>query len=381
MTLLLIALGFAMCYAALQGYYVWHWQRLEHDQQETSEPALPGVSIIIAARNEASHISRTLTGLLRQEYPADRFEIIVIDDHSEDETMALARSFPSTHVRAVSLSQFPAFLHPPAFKKSAITLGVDMARFEHLVVTDADCQHPPSWLRSVMSACITHDVAYQTSPVLLCGGHRGVEKMQEIEQLALMLITGAGLHSGLHAMANGANMAFTREAFRAVNGYEGNWSYASGDDMFLIEKMKDAFPHRVRFHASPSAVVYTLPKPDWTSLLRQRMRWAGKNKGLQRRTIERIWSFVGLYHLVMLTLVTVGLLQWISLWPGLIMFVVKWIFDFVVVRMAAIHFQRTDVIRYFIPLQILYTYYILRLGWSMWRHHVDDWQREPPSQK
>lgn len=376
MTLLLIALGFSITYAALQCFYIWHWKSLPDDDEGVLTDSLPGVSIIVVARNEENNISTTLSGLLHQQYPLHLVEIIFIDDHSDDQTLALAKLIVSDELTVLALSDFPSYIHPPAFKKSAIRLGVDKARFEHIVVTDADCIHPEHWLRHVMHSFVSHQAAFLTAPVLLQSGGKAIEKMQEMEQLVLMLITGAGIRSGLHDMANGANMAFTKHAFNMVKGYEGNMNYASGDDMFLIEKMRTFFPQQVLFAKSNRAAVITEGKQDWFALLKQRLRWAGKNKGLQKRKIEQIWSFIGMYHVVMLILIVLGILQWISIWPGLILLMLKWIFDYMVVRSAAVYFQRKDLLRYFVPLQMMYSYYILRLGWEMWRKKGDDWQRK-----
>jgi hypothetical protein len=238
----------------------------------------------------------------------------------------------------------------------------------------ADCMHEGNWLRTIMYA-FQHDAAvFMTAPVLLSPGKSMLEKMQETEQLTLMLITGAGITSALHDLANGANMAFRKSAFAQVNGYQGNEQYASGDDMFLIEKMRAAFPDKISFVKSTDATVYTSGKKDWASLLKQRLRWAGKNKGLGNKTINRIWVFVGAYQILLVVLLLTAIFHYTSSWPILIVFCAKWTADYMLIATAAAFFKRTSVLRYFVPLQFYYTYYILRLGLMMILGKKGDWE-------
>jgi cellulose synthase/poly-beta-1,6-N-acetylglucosamine synthase-like glycosyltransferase len=199
--------------------------------------------------------------------------------------------------------------------------------------------------------------------------------MQQMEQLALMLITGAGIQSSLHDMANGANMAFSKKAFKDVKGFEGNYSFASGDDMFLIEKMRAQFPNQIQFLKSPTAAVYTNPKSDWTSFLQQRLRWAGKNNGLLNPTINRIWMFIGIYHFMLVILFLLACFNWTSWSPFLIMLGSKWILDYLIIEKASRFFLNKNSFLYFIPLQILYTCYVLRLGIDMLLGRKGDWER------
>ena len=208
-----------------------------------------------------------------------------------------------------------------------------------------------------------------------------LEKMQEMEQLILMLITGSGITSGLHDLASGANMAFKKSAFLAVKGYEGNEQYASGDDMFLIEKMRKAFPGEIGFVKSLDATIYTPGKKSWSSLFSQRLRWAGKNKGLENKTINRIWFFVGLYHVVLILSLLAALFHFISPWPFITLLCVKWTVDYMLVATSAAFFKKTYLLKYFVPLQILYTYYVLSLGVMLMIGKKGDWQRDQSNQQ
>lgn len=375
MILTLMAAGCALAYAILLGYYKLHWHKTptSHPRDQKLPPA--GASVIIVARNEGLTIRACLRGILSQDYPSDRFEIILIDDHSTDNTVREAQELHDPRIRIFSLADFPDYIHPPAYKKSGIVLAADQARFDLLVVTDADCTHGPYWLNAITRAFDDSHVQFQTAPVLLNAGSNLLQKMQEMEQLTLMLITGAGITSGLHTMANGANMVFRKSAFREVGDYSGNWSYASGDDMFLAEKMKDRFPDGIAFAKSIEAVVWTDAKPDWQALLRQRIRWAGKNKGLHHRTISYIWMFVGAYQLMLVLAILAAMLHLTSWWTVLMLWLTKWLADGIIVYTASTFFNRKGLMSYFIPLQVIYLWYILMLGVKMIAGGKSDWER------
>ncbi|MEO6132037.1 MAG: glycosyltransferase family 2 protein, partial [Saprospiraceae bacterium] len=193
------------------------------------------------------------------------------------------------------------------------------------------------------------------------------------EMSVLMLITAAGIKSGLHDMANGANMSFSKNAFNDVNGYEGNHQYASGDDMFLIEKMRAAFPDKIAFVKSGNAIVETPPKQDWNSLIKQRIRWEGKNKGLKSSVIRMIWSFIGFYHLMIFITIVLAVFHLTSWWALFILLPFKWIGDIAILNQATRFFKKRQILYYFIPLQMMYSFYILTLGYFIAIRKKGDW--------
>lgn len=375
MTVVLIALGFALPYLLLQAYYLFYWHKTKPVSIPSDYIGSASATIVVVAHNESKSITSCLQGILQQAYPAHLMEIIVIDDHSTDATIDEVQKIGSERIAFYNLKDYPEYIKAPAYKKSAITLAVDKATSEYIVITDADCVHPSQWLNDVVFGLEKNQSAFQTAPVIIDGGPTLLAKMQETEQLVLMLITAAGIKSGLHDIANGANMAFRKSAFLNVDGYAGNEQFASGDDMFLAEKMRKAFPGQIAFNKSINASVCTQAKKNWPSLIKQRLRWAGKNKGLESPTISRIWAFIGLYHFILLLSLAASLFNLVSPLPFIILFVVKWFADFLVITTAASYFRKTSVLKYFVPLQFLYSYYILRLGLAMMMRKEGDWVR------
>lgn len=373
MGMLFISSLFASAYIILQLYYVWYW--LKTPEIKVPSEFIPSlkITVVVVAHNEEEYIESCIEGILKQDYPAELFEIIVIDDRSSDGTVERIEKLQSPIVRIYRLIDYPEFIHSPAYKKSAIELAVKKAGHDWIVVTDADCIHPAEWLRNISFALSNTDAVFLAVPISYASGTSLLEKMQEMEMSVLMLITAAGIRSGLHDMANGANMSFSKKAFNDVHGYDGNYQYASGDDMFLIEKMRSAFPDRIAFVKSREAIVETKPHKDWTSLIKQRLRWAGKNKGLQSPVIRMIWVFVGLYHLMIFLNIILAIFHLTSWWPLFIMLLLKWVGDIAILIQATRFFKNRQILYYFIPLQMMYGVYILGLGYFIAIRKKGDW--------
>jgi glycosyltransferase involved in cell wall biosynthesis len=373
MLLILCAVIVAALYFLLQLYYLYHWKNIPVSMPpENFVPATP-ITIVIIAHNEAENITSCLNSILYQSYPAELMEIIVVDDRSTDKTAALVRELKSPLIQLLMLDDYPEFIHVPAFKKSGIELAVEKSKHDWIVMTDADCTHGSHWLESIAHAKETSNASFLAGPVLLEGNNSLLSNMQQMEFLALMVITGGGIQSGLHGIANGANMSFSKQAFHLVNGYEGNYQYASGDDMFLIEKLQEVFPGKTGFVKNKAAIAFTDTKSDWKSLISQRARWAGKISGLRKRTISFIWIFIVMYHIALLIAFILAFLNVTEWWPFLILLGVKWISDLLLLRESASFFGQQIKTLQFIPQQLLYSFYLGYVGLFLTLRKKGDW--------
>lgn len=226
------------------------------------------VSVIISARNEEKNIPQLLNDLELQTYK--NFEVIVVDDHSGDNSIAA--------VKSLNLPFVTCYRNNGEGKKKAITTGIEVSKGDIIVTTDADCRVPIRWLESI--------VTYFGDPklMLLSGGVRMEEKqnlfskMQQVEFASLVGSGAATAGLKIPTMCNGANLAYRKEAFQSVKGFEGNLNIASGDDEFLMRKILKHYPNSIQFLADANAVVQTKPQPSLSSFFAQRLRWAGKWK-------------------------------------------------------------------------------------------------------
>src|ERR1041385_7694820 len=124
------------------------WKRIPLQKTVMYNPST-SVSVIIPARNEEQNILNCLEDLAEQDYPAAMFEVIVVDDHSTDDTSALINEFIQVNTdKTFRLIQLNKMEQTGKFKKLAITKGIDAARGQLILTTDADCRFSPSWVSS-----------------------------------------------------------------------------------------------------------------------------------------------------------------------------------------------------------------------------------------
>ena len=238
-----------------------------------SSTITPFVSVIVAARDEADNIHKCVQALTQQSYDPTRYEIVIVDDHSQDRTRELANELAARNIPpkmlVLSLTGQEGLYGKPA----AIAVGIRNCRGEIILCTDADCVVPSGWIAS-MTGCFEPSVAFVAGPVLELPSGSFLSHLESLEFLGL-ITTGAGLiGSGTPIICNGANIAYRRTAFQQANGY-GNGP-GSCDDETLMQRMVTRRTGRVVFNSDQKAVVTTLTPPTLRAFWRQRTRWASK---------------------------------------------------------------------------------------------------------
>lgn len=269
----LLAFGAAFVFAmVVMGWRQRFAEALAHVPQgaRASDPS-PLVTLLVPARQARDTLIPLLQDLYASTYPPERTEVIVVDDHSDDGTAqavrGMARTWPQLRVIA----------NAGEGKKAAITTGVRAARGEWIVLTDADARCGPQRVAAIV-ACAQAGADFVLGPVRTTGqGLLG--RLQAAEGAALLGVAAGTALEGSPVLANGANMAFRKAAFEQVRGYEGD-TWASGDDIFLLQRMKRA-GLRVRYLLDHEALVTVDAEPTWKGFWRQRLRWAGKMRGVQ----------------------------------------------------------------------------------------------------
>ncbi len=238
---------------------------------EGSESDLPKVTLIIPVRNEEENIAAVLQDAYAQRYPRALLEVIVVDDHSEDPTASIAKGMIRTW------PQLQVIDSNGTGKKAAIGTGVEAATGELILLTDGDVRFGPDRVAVVANYFRQASCDLLVLPVVTTGSGF-IGRVQEDEQMALLGVTMGTAALGKPVLAYGANLAFAREAFLAVGGYKED-RYASGDDIFLMRRMAQA-GRAVGSLFRPEVVVHTAAEPTLAGAWRQRVRWAGKMRGV-----------------------------------------------------------------------------------------------------
>ncbi|MEM7374885.1 MAG: glycosyltransferase [Bacteroidota bacterium] len=315
----------------------------------------PMVSVIIPARNEASSLQACLNSAAQQIYPKDRYEVIVVDDHSTDATFGIAAILGTKYpnIRIVSSRG--------EGKKAALNSGISVARGEIILQTDADCDLPPTWIPH-MVAQFNQNTALVSGPVELQWGDKWLEKFQAMESMGLVTIGGGSMAARKPNMCNGANLAFRKAVFQEVNGYEGIDAVASGDDELLLQKIHRLGKYELKFARCKEAIVRTIPQPNWQMLKSQRLRWVSKARVYPDRRVNLIQSVSYLAFLSIPLLTVFACWNWqFAVLAGELL-ILKILTDYLLMYQAAKFFHNLRMLRYVLPLQLVYIPYVLWVG-------------------
>nr|WP_295923537.1 glycosyltransferase [uncultured Dyadobacter sp.] len=259
------------------------WARIKRPVASAVFPDDLFITVIIPVRNEAENITLLLEDLDRQTWPASRFEVLVMDDSSTDNTADIVRAFGVTASADIILVPLPD-VRTSAPKKRAIETAMGRARGNLIVTTDGDCRAQPGWLSAIASSYMHTGAKLISSPVTFTRETALTDHLQTVEFASLIGSGAASMSAGYPSMCNGANLAYEKAAFQQVGGYEGVRHIASGDDEFLMHKIAARYPGSVHFLRHPEAVIRTAPHRQWAGFYRQRKRWASKWKHYQSKT-------------------------------------------------------------------------------------------------
>lgn len=232
-------------------------------------------SIIVPFRNEAENLPKLLDSFSKLNYPADFFEVILVDDDSNFKFQIPDSKFQISIIDNIRVSNSP--------KKDAISTAIRVVKNDWIITSDADCIVHKNWLSALDNYIQLHKVSMIAGAVSY---HCENSFLHHFQQLDLASLQGAtigsfGLKKGF--MCNGANFAYTKSFFQKLNGFDGNDGIASGDDVFLLQKAMARFPEKVHYLKSRNHIVFTKPLDDWKSLFHQRVRWASKTSSYQSR--------------------------------------------------------------------------------------------------
>jgi cellulose synthase/poly-beta-1,6-N-acetylglucosamine synthase-like glycosyltransferase len=316
-------------------------------------------TVIIPARNEAANIKACVDSILGQDYPKDAFEIIVIDDFSEDDTAFIVNALSQQHpqVRLLKLADHCKEGETLAYKKKAIEIAVAVANGDWILTTDADCIVPTTWLLLYNAYIQQHQPCFVAAPVMFIKTTGILNQFQLLDFLALQGITAAAVGAGKHSMSNGANLGFEKTAFIAVGGYQGVDHIASGDDMFLMHKMKQTLHKPVGYLFHPDAIVLTAAMDTWKGFIMQRIRWASKARYYDDRSITMVLTLVYFFNLSFVCLALIG--SWSTL---LIALAFKTFFELFFLDPVAKFFKMQPELKFFVFYQPIHIVYNIAAG-------------------
>jgi len=353
-----ILLGYLLLLAAIS----LGWWKLKVFTRTDLSPEVK-VSIIVAVRNEAGNILTLLNSLSNQEYPSALCEIIIVNDQSEDQTARLVEEFITKHKGVKNLKLINLGENDTPGKKSAIALGIRASRGELIVITDGDCTAGRKWISGTASFYARHRPQMILGPVRMINGGSFFGKLQSLEFSSLLSAAAGSSSAGFPVLANGANIAFTREAYDSCGGFNGNTQYPSGDDMFLMMSIKKKFGTKaIRFLKSDDAIVITPVTAGLKSFFQQRLRWVSKSRGYTDTMLIATSIIVFLTNgLLVATAFAIMLNPWYFKF-FLIVYSIKLLID-LPLMLSYNKFQKSESLLWLFPLmELVNAFYTLLIG-------------------
>ena len=314
------------------------------------------VSILIAARNEDNNIERLLKSLYNQTFTKDLFEVIIIDDHSKDNTLLIVENFIKEN-NDINIKIFNA---EKEGKKFAISQALHLAHNDLVIVTDADCVLKTTWIESIVNFYKEKKCKMILAPVLLSPAETFFEKIQVLEHLSLIGSTAGSANIGFPVMCNGANMAYEREAALEVEKFRKDFNIPSGDDMFLMEQFIKNYGHQsVKFLLSKSAIVETKTCKTVSEFFRQRRRWVSKTKAYTSWKILAT-AFIVLFFNLSIVSLFVSAFFIPALWSlYFLLTLLKFFIDFPLLKNITTFMNQSGLLKWSLPLEFVYPFYVV----------------------
>ncbi len=365
MLFLLVSTVLLLAYCLLILAYRKWFRKLRPFQTQGLDPATR-FSIIIPARNEAENIGNCLQDLLSQNYPAHLVEIIVINDHSTDDTAAIVQSLIREYPKQIQLIDLEEKLRGQemnAYKKKAIEIAIGESRGEWIVTTDADCRLPNQWLALYDAYIQQHKPVMVAGPVMFTSNGSIIQLFQLLDFMSLQGITAAAVSAGSHTMCNGANLAYRKDVFYEVGQFAGIDQLASGDDMLLMYKIKQKYPQGLGYLFDREAIVRTAPMFTWKQFINQRIRWASKADQYKDRSIFWVLLLVYLLNLSLLILLPVNLFVDGEIAHWLTLMLIKTLTEMYFLYPVSRFYGEKDNMLYFPFMQPLHLLYTVVAGW------------------
>ncbi|MEP7255920.1 MAG: glycosyltransferase [Ferruginibacter sp.] len=363
-----------LCYSLLIIYYRQSWLDIpDFKPQTTNHKPQTRITVIIPARNEEENIGRCLDSVCNQSYPEDLYEVLVVDDHSTDNTAEIVKIYAAKNVKLISLKDFVEGGKLNSYKKKAIEIAIQQSTGELIVTTDADCIVPENWLQTIAAFYEQYHPEFIAAPVAIDCSNKFIEVFQALDFMTLQGITGASVHKKIHSMCNGANLAYTKKAFEEVGGFTGIDNIASGDDMLLMHKIYKRYPEKILFLKSKEAIVQTAPVNTVGEFFNQRIRWASKASKYNDKRIFSVLLLVYLINVILLLLPTLNLfnpekllifnyqLSIINLW--LLLLLIKTGIELIFLYPVAKFFGKQKMLWLFPLLQPFHIIYTVIAGW------------------
>ncbi len=335
-----------LIYILFIGQLIYGFNRMKRFSRKEFTPKT-SFTIVVPFRNEKDNLPNLLHSISLLNYPRELVEVILVDDDSDDEFRIQNLEFRIQMIKNIRKSNSP--------KKDAIETAIEIAKNDWIITTDADCLVQKDWLTIYDQYIQENEVEMVASGVCYLPKIGFLSAFQNLDFLSLQ---GAAIGSfGINQpfMCNGANFAYSKQFFKELNGFQGNETIASGDDVFLLQKAVSVAPKKVGFLMAKESIVATKPVDTWTELFQQRVRWASKSTGYSSVYGKLLALVVFSGNLVWIVTFLFWLFQLIDPNIFLLFIASKFLIDFILLYKTANFFE--SKLQYVLASSLLYPFF------------------------
>lgn len=314
-------------------------------------------SVVICARNEENNIRHCLNSILAQECDWKNTTVILVDDASTDRTYTIGSEMLKKNGLRHHLVRNEARLG----KKASIAKALELVSAGVVILRDADTfTTSKTWLKTILQR--SPNDSFIIGPVAIANYSGLLWALQAIENNILAVLSCGSAYFRTPFLSSGANLAFRKEVYSAVDGFRSHAHIPSGDDVLFMEDVRKKTSSKISYLKNTASLVVTFPVLDLEKLIRQRIRWASKfrynssflNSGLAFLVlaVNASWLFCCFYialtvHFKMYCVVFI---------------LFKVLIDLLLLLLASSFLRNKNLWWYVLPVAIIYPLYALVVG-------------------
>ncbi len=353
--LYILSFAILLLYILKISEYIFAWVKTKHNINKIKNNNNVFVSVIIPFRNEESNITKLIHSLKSQTYNKSYFEVILIDDNSNDKSLKTAKQNINNYNNFKIIQLTPE----TSGKKNAILKGIETAKGELIITSDADCTFNKNWISEIATFYKTTNYKLISAPVKIIEDSF-FSNIQAIEFFSLNLSAGAAILNKKPILINAANMAFSKKYFlKILDGIKKNTT--SGDDIFLLLNFKKLYPDKIGFIKSDKAIVKTNAQKNIKKLYNQRKRWISKTNIYTDANITYTAILNTITNLLTITLTTIYFITNKNLILLINFIFFKILIDFIFFNIGNKTYKIKNLNTLFLLTEIIYPFYILIL--------------------
>jgi len=351
-----ITLLISLFYATLIILYRISWNKISESKEVNYNDT---VSVVVACRNEEKNIKNLIKDVMNQNFDKYRFQMIIVDDHSEDKTLDIlykeSEKWTNLHVVCMHDDEIG--------KKNAIRKGVDIANGDVILCTDADCRVKENWIKTMLSNFTNNHIKFVAGPVNYSSENNFLNKFQSLELISLVSSGAAAIQRKKSTICNGANLAFRKKEYNeipmdVIHDF-------STDDVSLLHYFKKYYKDGILFSKILDSIVETSSNTDMISQFQQKLRWISNSKNI------RDWQSIYVASVVFLINSLISILLVLSLWSVFydfdemyislinlfIVLFIKYVTDYLFLKQVLDFFRRKNLLIYLLPFEIINAIY------------------------